>query len=57
MDLESLRREYLQGGLSRADLAEDPIDQFSAWMQQAIDLGISRPDGYDDCYGLSRWPA
>ena len=43
MDLESLRREYLQGGLSRADLAEDPIDQFSAWMQQAIDLELADP--------------
>jgi pyridoxamine 5'-phosphate oxidase len=43
MDLESLRREYLQGGLGRADLAEDPIDQFSAWMQQAIDLELADP--------------
>ncbi len=41
MDLESLRREYLHGGLSRDELAENPFDQFSAWMQQAIDLEIS----------------
>lgn len=43
MDLESLRREYLQGGLSRDDLAQDPIDQFSTWMQQAIDLQFTDP--------------
>jgi pyridoxamine 5'-phosphate oxidase len=43
MDLESLRREYLNGGLSRDELAADPIDQFSLWMQQAIELGIGDP--------------
>ncbi len=43
MDLESLRREYLRGGLSRDELAEDPFEQFSAWMQQAIELEIADP--------------
>ena len=43
MDLESLRREYLRGGLSRDELAADPIDQFSLWMQQAVELGIGDP--------------
>ncbi len=43
MDLESLRREYLHGGLSRDELAEDPLDQFSKWMQQAIELKIGDP--------------
>lgn len=43
MDLESLRREYLHGGLARDDLAQNPFDQFSTWMQQAIDLKISDP--------------
>jgi pyridoxamine 5'-phosphate oxidase len=43
MDLESLRREYLHGGLSREDLAENPIEQFKIWMQQAIDLKVSDP--------------
>jgi pyridoxamine 5'-phosphate oxidase len=41
MDLESLRREYLQGGLHREDLAADPFEQFSTWMQQAIDLKLT----------------
>lgn len=43
MDLESLRREYLHGGLSREDLTDDPHDQFGLWMQQALDLKIHDP--------------
>jgi len=43
MDLESLRRDYLSGGLDRDDLNDDPFDQFSQWMQQAIDLRFSDP--------------
>jgi pyridoxamine 5'-phosphate oxidase len=43
MDLENLRREYLQGGLSREDLPANPIKQFEAWLQQAIDLQIHDP--------------
>lgn len=41
MKLESLRREYLKGGLHRKDLTPDPFDQFNLWMQQAIDLDIT----------------
>jgi len=44
MDLESLRREYLKGGLHRKDLAANPFDQFDVWMQQAIDLEITDPN-------------
>jgi pyridoxamine 5'-phosphate oxidase len=43
MDLESLRREYLHGGLSRENLVENPIEQFRIWMQQAIDLKVGDP--------------
>ena len=43
MDLESLRREYLHGGLNREDLADNPFDQFAKWMQQAIELEIGDP--------------
>ncbi len=43
MDLESLRREYLHGGLRREELIDDPLDQFSLWMQQALDLEIYDP--------------
>ena len=43
MDLESFRREYLHGGLGRDDLDSDPFNQFSSWMQQALDLKIHDP--------------
>lgn len=43
MELESLRREYLHGGLNREDLVNDPFEQFAKWMQQAIDLKLGDP--------------
>ncbi len=43
MDLEKLRREYLQDGLSRASLIADPIRQFEIWLNQAIDAQIKDP--------------
>lgn len=42
MDLESLRREYLMGGLDYDDLANSPFDQFERWMEQVITL--QQPD-------------
>ncbi|HEV7516700.1 MAG TPA: pyridoxamine 5'-phosphate oxidase [Thermoanaerobaculia bacterium] len=36
MDLSDLRREYEQVGLSAADLAADPVDQFRVWFAQAL---------------------
>lgn len=41
MKLEDIRRDYLKGGLNRADLAEDPIQQLNAWLQQAIEAELS----------------
>jgi pyridoxamine 5'-phosphate oxidase len=35
VDLSEFRREYLKGGLSRADLHQNPIVQFSQWFEQA----------------------
>lgn len=43
LDLESLRREYLQGGLDLADLAEDPFVQFKRWMEQTIATQVPDP--------------
>lgn len=43
MDLESMRREYLQGHLRRQDINPDPLQQFSVWLQQAIDLQLDDP--------------
>jgi len=43
MDIENFRREYLQGGLSREDLQDDPIAQFNTWLSQAVESGIGDP--------------
>lgn len=43
MDVSQFRREYLQGGLSRADLNTDPVLQFSDWFEQARKTEIADP--------------
>ena len=37
MSLEELRRKYLQGGLTRADVDPDPVVQFRTWFDAAVD--------------------
>lgn len=43
MNLEQFRREYLQGGLRRNDLPDDPLALFATWQQQAIQSGLLDP--------------
>lgn len=43
MELEEFRREYLLGGLKREDLLDDPLEQFEAWLAQAVAGGITDP--------------
>jgi pyridoxamine 5'-phosphate oxidase len=43
MDLQSIRREYLRGSLSREDLHDNPITQFRVWMSQAIAMELAEP--------------
>ncbi|MDX1491505.1 MAG: pyridoxamine 5'-phosphate oxidase [Pseudohongiellaceae bacterium] len=40
MDLNAHRREYLKGGLNERDLTPNPIDLFSRWMQEALDMEL-----------------
>jgi pyridoxamine 5'-phosphate oxidase len=42
-DIATLRREYLQNGLRRGDLTENPLDLFTRWLQQACDAHIPDP--------------
>jgi pyridoxamine 5'-phosphate oxidase len=39
-DQRDTRRHYDQGELRRADLQADPVDQFSGWLQAAIDAEL-----------------
>ena len=43
MELESIRREYLKGGLRREDLLDNPMAQFEKWMEQAIHSEVPDP--------------
>ena len=43
MSIADLRKEYTLAGLRRVDLAADPLAQFSAWLQAAIDAGVLEP--------------
>ena len=43
MDISHFRREYLQGGLHRSDLEDDPIRQFATWFDQARQTTIADP--------------
>ncbi|MCK7595733.1 pyridoxamine 5'-phosphate oxidase [Microbulbifer sp. CAU 1566] len=43
MEIDQWRREYLQGGLERGDLADDPMSQFNAWLEEAVRADISDP--------------
>ena len=44
MDLSGLREEYGRGGLDLPDLADDPIEMFERWLQQAVDAGVHEPN-------------
>lgn len=43
MAIDDLRREYLLTKLQRSDLADNPIEQFELWLQQAIDFELNDP--------------
>lgn len=45
MNTDKLRREYQQyGGLTKADAADNPFDQFEKWFNDAIEANIDLPD-------------
>ena len=56
-DLSNLRKEYLQSGITREDLHESPIEQFSVWFSQAMEANIIEPSAMslatsDDYIGI-----
>ncbi len=42
--IADLRRNYTIAGLSEADAATSPIDQFKTWFQQAVDANFPEPN-------------
>ncbi|GAB7003160.1 pyridoxamine 5'-phosphate oxidase [Nocardioides sp. AN3] len=43
-DLAARREDYARGGLSEADLADDPIVMFERWYADAIAAGLHEPN-------------
>lgn len=43
MDLQSIRREYLTGSLTREQLDASPVTQFALWLDQAIKMELVDP--------------
>ena len=44
MDVTHLREEYRKEALGRDSLRPDPLDQFSAWFQQAREAQLREPN-------------
>jgi pyridoxamine 5'-phosphate oxidase len=44
MNTRDMRREYSQRGLAEADLASDPIAQFTQWFDTARESGLIEPN-------------
>lgn len=44
MDIADLRQEYTQMGLSREEIAPDPLQQFELWFQQACSANLPDPN-------------
>jgi len=42
--LAALRQEYSQKGLHRDELNSDPIAQFTAWLAEALEIGLVEPN-------------
>jgi pyridoxamine 5'-phosphate oxidase len=54
---EHLRRSYEQAGLSREDMANNPLQQFRQWMEEAVKAGIREPNAMTlATTGADRWP-
>ncbi len=44
MDLSSMREEYVNQGLRRKDLDDNPIKQFEKWFEQAMSADLIEPN-------------
>lgn len=44
MSIDELRREYSLHGLSEADVASDPVEQFQLWFAQAVAARLPEPN-------------
>lgn len=45
-NIRDIRQEYLSSTLNEKDVLPDPIAQFEAWMQQALDSQVQEPTAF-----------
>ena len=43
MDIASIRKEYLQGGLRRCQMPDDPLVVFEEWLGEAVEARLVEP--------------
>lgn len=48
-ELESLKKQYSDLGISKDSVHKDPFEQFKLWFDQATDSGIAEPNGFSLC--------
>jgi pyridoxamine 5'-phosphate oxidase len=48
-ELARLRREYRDPPLERDALADDPLVEFAAWLEHAMDVGVMEPNAMTLC--------
>lgn len=44
MQIANMRKQYIWGGLSEADMDADPLRQFEKWFQQALAANLPEPN-------------
>ncbi|WP_258239446.1 pyridoxamine 5'-phosphate oxidase [Arcobacter sp. LA11] len=44
IDITQMRKQYMDKGLNKEDLDENPIKQFETWFNQAIEVGLREPN-------------
>ena len=43
-NIEKLRREYSRAALSEKEIAENPIEQFKKWFEEALQADVFEPN-------------
>ncbi len=44
LDITQMRKEYMEKGLNRKDLNENPFKQFELWFNQALEVNLREPN-------------
>jgi pyridoxamine 5'-phosphate oxidase len=42
--ISDLRKDYLLNGLDKSDVMPNPVEQFRAWFEAAVEAGVPEPN-------------